>query len=594
MSTPCSTAPGAILMLHAVFAWVAAGAACLVYCDTISSRVLGVAATAIAFLLVLILFGPSTPSNSASQLQFSALDEEYDRSRLGTTATVATEEAAAPGVPNRRDFYPTKSSTAATVSQLCTLHPEYDSNIRSFYRLAERTVGCFDVPTYLLKLLPMWLARLLETPLGWICGGGHAGVLGMSTAQVLEKCGIPEGSRCAGRITHHWPDTGCPPSEQPFLVFAKIASRQSSGMFFPRGGGSVLPAALVSSLVATGRGTFRVRAPVDELLVGEGGCVEGVRVKGAVKVKAPVVISAAGAYNTLVRMMPLGAPKAVVENAEFAALRAALVEGGKGEQNSSAKESLPLSSSWLSLFVGLDVPTEELGIPKANQWMFPSWDHSKNVKKAYEAGPEAEFPAVFITSSSAKDDSYNERRRVANAQVERLGEGKTCPGGSFCVLALIDFRWFSKFVDPSHRDSISPVSARAVAREQTKLSEEYSLLKDEMKARLLKALVDVYPQVEKHISLADLSTPVTMNRFIGTTRGEFNGLHHGSNRFSARTQRMLRPQMPITGLYLTGQDITSQTLFEAMKAGALTVTAVSWLVFFQCFGVLWQDGFLLS
>ena len=156
------------------------------------------------------------------------------------------------------------------------------------------------------------------------------------------------------------------------------------------------------------------------------------------------------------------------------------------------------------------------------------------------------------------------------------------------MLALIDFRWFSKFVDPSHRDSISPVSARAVAREQTKLSEEYSLLKDEMKARLLKALVDVYPQVEKHISLADLSTPVTMNRFIGTTRGEFNGLHHGSNRFSARTQRMLRPQMPITGLYLTGQDITSP-LFE-VKAGGHR-HAVSWLVFFQCFSVLGKTDF---
>ena len=54
----------------------------------------------------------------------------------------------------------------------------------------------------------------------------------------------------------------------------------------------------------------------------EGNAEEAMRVKGAVKVKAPVVISAAGAYNTLVRMMPLGAPKAVVENAEFAALPA--------------------------------------------------------------------------------------------------------------------------------------------------------------------------------------------------------------------------------------------------------------------------------
>ena len=368
MSTPCSTAPGAILMLHAVFAWVAAGAACLVYCDTISSRVLGVAATAIAFLLASCRarqhrLTRRRSCSSAPSTKSMTVD------RLGTTATVATEEAAAPGVPNRRDFYPTKSSTAATVSQLCTLHPEYDSNIRSFYRLAERTVGCFDVPTYLLKLLPMWLARLLETPLGWICGGGHAGVLGMSTAQAREMW-HSEGSLRGPRS----PTTGPTPvvrrASSPSSSSPKSRRGRAAGCSF-RGGGSVLPAALVSSLVATGRGTFRVRAPVDELLVGEGGCVEGVRVKGAVKVKAPVVISAAGAYNTLVRMMPLGAPKAVVEKkTRSCGASRGPRGGGKGEQNSSAKESLPLSSSWLSLFVGLDVPTEELGIPRPTSGCF--------------------------------------------------------------------------------------------------------------------------------------------------------------------------------------------------------------------------------
>ena len=96
------------------------------------------------------------------------------------------------------------------------------------------------------------------------------------------------------------------------------------------------------------------------------------------------------------------------------------------------------------------------------------------------------------------------------------------------------------------------------------------------------------------MALADLSTPLTMNRYLGATRGEFNGLHHGQQRFSPKIQRLLRPQTPIKGLFLTGQDITSQTLFEAMKASVLTIFAVSWLVFLQCLPAVVQDSFMIS
>ena len=65
--------------------------------------------------------------------------------------------------------------------------------------------------------------------------------------------------------------------------------------------------ALVESLNESGKGQIMVRAPVEKVGLSPEGRVTGVVVKGML-VEAPVVISAAGAYNTLVRMMPSSLP----------------------------------------------------------------------------------------------------------------------------------------------------------------------------------------------------------------------------------------------------------------------------------------------
>ena len=64
--------------------------------------------------------------------------------------------------------------------------------------------------------------------------------------------------------------------------------------------------------------------------------------------------------------------------------------------------------------------------------------------------------------------------------------------------------------------------------------------------------------------------------YIGAVRGEFSGLDHGHARWSGRVQRLLRPQTPIQGLFLTGQDVTKQSLYYAMvRAGASELKTAS-------------------
>ena len=54
-------------------------------------------------------------------------------------------------------------------------------------------------------------------------------------------------------------------------------------------------------------------------------------------------------------------------------------------------------------------------------------------------------------------------------------------------------------------------------------------------------------------------------------KGELYGLEHSPSRFR---QRWLRPQTPVQGLFLTGQDITTVGLTGALFSGLLTCSSI--------------------
>ena len=60
-----------------------------------------------------------------------------------------------------------------------------------------------------------------------------------------------------------------------------------------------------------------------------------------------------------------------------------------------------------------------------------------------------------------------------------------------------------------------------------------------------------------------------MNRSFG----ESYGLSHTSQRFQCA---WLRPSTPITGLYLSGQDVLSAGVTGALAAGMITTIAATW------------------
>ena len=109
---------------------------------------------------------------------------------------------------------------------------------------------------------------------------------------------------------------------------------------------------------------------------------------------------------------------------------------------------------------------------------------------------------------------------------------------------------------------------------------DYEALKDKLARQLLDTVYRHVPQLREKIDYYELSSPLSTRHCANYSRGEMYGLDPTPARFR---QEFLRPQTPIPGLYLTGQDVTTDGVASALFGGALcawalqqaTVTAVA-------------------
>ena len=78
-----------------------------------------------------------------------------------------------------------------------------------------------------------------------------------------------------------------------------------------------------------------------------------------------------------------------------------------------------------------------------------------------------------------------------------------------------------------------------------------------------------FPQLRGKVVFAELGTPLSSEHYLGTPHSY--GLAHTPARFQ---QDWLSVHTPISGLYLTGQDIVSCGVMGAMIGGFLTAMAI--------------------
>jgi len=334
-----------------------------------------------------------------------------------------------------------------------------------------------------------------------------------STLDVLT--GITANRELIGVLTAQWGDYGLAPAASSFAIHATIAEHYFGGASYPVGGASAIATAILPLIQRNG-GLVVTGAEADAILV-EGNQAAGVRMADGRELRAALVLSDAGAANTLNRLLPQ----------ELPAIEPLRVELRK----------LPTSSAHLSLYVGLDATDQELGLNGTNLWIYPGLDHDENQRR-FAADPTASFPAVYISFPSAKDPDFA-RRHPGHSTID--------------IIAPIGYDAFAQWAGSRWRNR----------------GEEYEAFKQTLAERLQRELIRQVPQVAGHIAHAELSTPVTTQHFMNYRQGEIYGIAATPARYMLRS---LGARTPIRNLYLTGQDVSSLGVVGALYGGAISAS----------------------
>lgn len=309
-----------------------------------------------------------------------------------------------------------------------------------------------------------------------------------------------------------------------------LVNHFAGGGYYPRGGASEIAYNIIPTIESSG-GRVLVRAMVTSLLFnGTGSRVIGVKVRKGqheYELFAPLIISDAGIMNTYLKLTP---PEVRT----------------RYELDSLFKQVKP-GLGLMSVFIGLEGTAEELGVKPQNVWAFKSPKVDTIVKEYMALSPEearvTDVPLLFLSFPSAKDPTFNTRY----------------PGKTTCaIITITPYEWFEDWKDE-----------KALHR-----GEDYKGLKMDIANRMWHQVLDLYPQLEGKLEYIEVGTPLSNQYYLNTIKGEVYGLDHDIGRFDPSMCMELRPQTPIQGLYLTGQDMFTCGYSGAMAGGILCACSV--------------------
>lgn len=442
---------------------------------------------------------PDSPLRAAfdnltdGRLEWSPMPDVYDRVRIGDHEYEF--------VAGRERF----------CERLKTYFPAEARAIDRYLRAVQSCVRT-GAAYFIEKALPRPVARLagplLRAPfLRWARS---------TTAEVLAGMTMSRGLKAV--LTAQWGDYGLPPAESSFAVHATVAEHYLEGASFPVGGAPSIAASFAPTIESAG-GQIAFSAEVREILLDGAQRASGVRMQDGREIRAPVVVSDAGAWNTFASLLPPVAPGVSSALKELSALRP--------------------SKAHLCLYVGARGSAAELGLTGTNLWVHPTPDHDANLAR-FEGDPSAPFPLLFVSSPSAKDPDF-ERRHPGRATLE--------------VITPAPYDWFAHWE----------------ATRWKRRGQEYDEFKRNLADRLRRSLEEQLPTVRGKIEIAELSTPLSTRHFMNYQRGEIYGVSASPERFRLRC---LMPRTAIRNLYLTGQDVCMLGVAGALMGGVLTASTV--------------------
>jgi phytoene dehydrogenase-like protein len=403
--------------------------------------------------------------------------------------------------------------------------PEHREDIEEYLRVSESVLKRF--PLFVAsKALPAWLQRPWHR---FVLGKTWRQYAGRTVQEVLQE--ITDEPRLAGLLAGPWMDTGAPPSRATFLLGACVARGLSiEGGAYPVGGSTGLAKCLVP-VVENGGGRVLVRANVREIVVDpRSHRATGVEMDDGTIISCKRVVSSAGYHNTFGKLVSEDVTKRL-----------------------EIPRRLPMGNScgFVMANIGLRGSAEELGLTCANLWYHPT-------------RPDGDmFGAIEDFMADPSDPENDPMIMVTFPSIKDRDGADSLPGKTTCqILCLADYQWFEKYAGKRTRQR----------------GQEYKALKAEWGDRLVELLLRFYPQLEGHIELVDVSTPLSIEHYLGTNEGGAVGLDQTPERFTDwELIRHLDTRTAVQGLWLTGQDTV--TCGQPIVQGSGLITAMRILGF---------------
>jgi all-trans-retinol 13,14-reductase len=319
---------------------------------------------------------------SEGQLQWSQMDEVYDRVYLGHESF---------------DFV---SGVKCFRAKMLGYFPEEEAALDRYLQLVH-AVSSSTSSFFMAKALPDWLAKILDRPLTH----SFASYANQTTASVLSR--LTKNTKMIAVLTGQWGDYGLPPQSSSFGVHALLVKHYLSGANYPVGGASSI-ARTIEPVIRKAGGQVVTNAEVEQVLV-RGGKATGVRLRGGQEVHAKTIVSAIGAANTWRRLL---------DRAELA----------KHGMEAPLARSQP-SMAHVGVYIGLKGSSQDLGLGTTNLWLYRDEHHDANLKD-FMANPGMDFPVVYISFPSSKDPHW-ERNFPGKSTIE--------------IVAPAPYSWFKQW-----------------------------------------------------------------------------------------------------------------------------------------------------
>lgn len=428
---------------------------------------------------------------TGERLEWAAMDAHYDRIVLG------------------HESFDLVAGPKAFRAELVRHFPDEETAIDQYLQMLKQAGAAMPLIT-LQKILPKPAAMLTD----WVRHKREPAWLNRTTREVLES--ITDNQQLIAVLTGQWGDNGLPPAESSFIIHALIAGHYLHGGYYPVGGASRMAENIIPEIQRSGGEVFTY-ASVEGILI-EKNRATGVRMADGHEIRAKMVISDAGVFNTFGKLVP----EAVARKHGY----------------DHALDSVQRSMSSLCLYIGLRDTAENLGLPKTNYWIYPHANYEK-AQAQFRQDPHGEIPLVYISFPSAKDPEF-EHNYPDRATIEIVAPGP--------------YDWFAEWAD-------QPWGKRG---------NDYDALKEDFAQRLLEHLYEHFPHLRGRIDYYELATPLSTQYFCWYDRGEIYGLDHDPERFR---QQWLKPKTKIDGLWLTGQDVLTCGVVGAAMGGLMTTMA---------------------